>query len=426
MKRASKQDCIEVVLIKIRPGCNARINAEEPRCGDGIGVAVDRDDSMSIPRQLRRQLARSTTDLKDTWAFSGKESFDEIVSVARFETHIACPQLAACASLLKIYLSLANPSFLKLHSSSNLVVTGGAGFIGSNLTLALQERFPKARLTVIDDFRSGDFKNLIGYRGDFVAQNLAALDWREKFGDEKFDAIFHLASITDTTNHDQLEQVRDNVESLRRILNFARPTKTRIIYASSASIYGAVTQASAESNGAAPANAYSFSKAIMDNVARRAATESRDWIIVGLRYFNVYGPREAHKGVPASMVYHLAQQMKAGQRPRIFKYGEQKRDFVYVKDAVEGSIRALDAQISGIYNLGSGQARSFNELVGVLNKCLGTNFQPDYIDNPHAHYQNFTQADLTNARSALRYEPQFPLEDGVRDYMQWLFGSQAS
>ena len=303
-------------------------------------------------------------------------------------------------------------------------MTGGAGFIGSNLTLALQEKFPETRLTVIDDFRSGNFKNLVGYRGDFVAHDLATLDWREKFGDPAaagFDAIFHLASITDTTNHDQFEQVHDNVESFRRLLNFARPTKTRVIYASSASTYGAVTQASVESNGAAPANVYSFSKVIMDNIAMREARDNADWIIIGLRYFNVYGPREAHKGVPASMVYHLAQQMKAGQRPRIFKHGEQKRDFVYVKDVVEGSIRALDAQTSGIYNLGTGEARSFNELVDFLNKCLGTNFRPDYIENPHAHYQNFTQADLTNARSALRYDPRFPLEDGVRDYVKWLY-----
>jgi len=312
-------------------------------------------------------------------------------------------------------------SFLKLHSSSNFIITGGAGFIGSNLTLALQEKFPEARLTVIDDFRSGDFKNLAGYRGDFVGQNLATLNWREQFADDTFDAIFHLASITDTTNHDQFEQVHDNVESFRRILNFTRATKTRIIYASSAATYGPATEASVESNGPAPANVYAFSKVIMDNIARRAAAESPDWVIVGLRYFNVYGPREAHKGVPASMVYHLSRQMKAGQRPRIFKHGEQKRDFVYVKDVVEGSIRALDAQASGIYNLGSGQARSFNELIDVLNKCLGTNFQPDYIDNPHAHYQNFTQADLTNACNALGYKPQFPLEEGVRDYMQRVY-----
>jgi ADP-L-glycero-D-manno-heptose 6-epimerase len=309
-------------------------------------------------------------------------------------------------------------------SKPNFVVTGGAGFIGSNLTLALQEKFPEARLTVIDDFRSGDFKNLAGYRGDFVAENLANLDWREKFGDSEtagFDAIFHLASITDTTLHDQFVQVHDNVESFRRLLNFARPTKTRIIYASSAATYGPATDASVESNGAAPANVYAFSKVIMDNIARQAATESPEWIIVGLRYFNVYGPREAHKGVPASMIYHLAQQIKAGKRPRIFKYGEQKRDFVYVRDVVEGTIRALNAKTSGIYNLGTGQARSFNELIDILNKCLRTSFEPEYFDNPHMHYQNFTQADLTNARRALGYEPRFPLEEGVRDYIQWLY-----
>jgi len=246
-------------------------------------------------------------------------------------------------------------------SRPKFIITGGAGFIGSNLTLALQEKFPDAHLTVIDDFRSGNFKNLAGYRGDFVAENLATLDWREKFGDSAaagFDAIFHLASITDTTLHDQFVQVHDNVESFRRLLNFARPTKTRIIYASSAAAYGPATEASTESNGAAPANVYAFSKVVMDNIARHAAAESPDWIIIGLRYFNVYGPREAHKGVPASMVYHLARQMKAGPRPRIFKHGEQKRDVVYGKDAVEGTIRALEAEAGGSANLGEVQVRS--------------------------------------------------------------------
>src|SRR6266700_2601724 len=331
------------------------------------------------------------------------------------------PELAACASALKIYLS---PLTSVPASSPNLLVTGGAGFIGSNLTLALQEKFPDAHLTVIDDFRSGDFKNLAGYREDFIARNLATLDCHEQFGNEKFDAIFHLASITDTTLHDQFVQVHDNVESLRRLLDFARPSKTRIVYASSASTYGPATAASVESNGAAPANVYAFSKTIMDNVAMREAKENPAWIMIGLRYFNVYGPREAHKGVPASMVYHLAQQIKAGQRPRIFKQGHQKRDFVYVKDVVEGSILALEAKESGIYNLGSGQARSFNELVGVLNKYLGTKFQPDYIENPHAHYQNFTEADLDKVRGALGYQPQFSLERGVADYVEWLYPTE--
>jgi ADP-L-glycero-D-manno-heptose 6-epimerase len=307
------------------------------------------------------------------------------------------------------------------NTNLNLLITGGAGFIGSNLVLELQERFPSFRLTVIDDFRSGDFKNLTGYKGDFVAQNLAELDWQKQFGDEKFDAIFHLASITDTTNHNQFEQVHDNVESFRRLLNFAERNSSRVIYASSASTYGAATEASDEETSAAPANVYAFSKAILDNLATRFAAEHRDLIVVGLRYFNVYGPREAHKGVPASMAYHLSQQMKRAERPRIFKHGEQKRDFVYVKDVVAGTMSAMEAKESGIYNLGCGEARSFNELVYILNRCLETNLEPNYIDNPHAHYQDFTQADLTNARTKLGYKPRFSLEEGVTDYMQWLY-----
>jgi ADP-L-glycero-D-manno-heptose 6-epimerase len=303
----------------------------------------------------------------------------------------------------------------------NLLVTGGAGFIGSNLVLGLQEKFPDARLTVIDDFRSGDFRNLRGYHGDFVAADLARLDWREQFGAEKFDAIFHLASITDTTVHDQFPQVHDNVESFRQLLRFARPARTRIVYASSAATYGAANGANLETDAAAPANVYAFSKGIMDNLARRAAADDPQWKIIGLRYFNVYGPREAHKGEPASMVLHLSRQMNAGKRPRVFKHGEQKRDFVYVKDIVQGTLRALDANESGIYNLGSGQARSFNELIAILNESLGTNFQPEYFDNPHAHYQNHTEADLTQVRESLGYEPEFSLETGVADYMKWLY-----
>jgi ADP-L-glycero-D-manno-heptose 6-epimerase len=303
----------------------------------------------------------------------------------------------------------------------NFLVTGGAGFIGSNLTLALQEKYSEARLTVIDDFRSGDFKNLRGYRGDFVTADLSVLDWQAQFGGEKFDGIFHLASITDTTLHDQFPQVHDNVESFRRLLRFAQPNRTRIVYASSAATYGGASGVNKEADEAAPANVYAFSKVIMDNLARRAAADDPEWKIVGLRYFNVYGPREAHKGVPASMVLHLSRQIREGKRPRIFKYGEQKRDFVYVKDIVQGTLRAFEARESGIYNLGSGQARSFNELIAILNQTLGTNFEPEYFDNPHAHYQNHTEADLTNVWKSLGYEPKFPLEKGVADYMSWLY-----
>jgi ADP-L-glycero-D-manno-heptose 6-epimerase len=121
------------------------------------------------------------------------------------------------------------------------------------------------------------------------------------------------------------------------------------------------------------------------------------------------------------MILHLSRQMKEGKRPRIFKHGEQRRDFVYVKDIVAGTLLALEAKESGIYNLGSGQARSFNELIAILNQSLRTNFEAEYFDNPHAHYQNHTEADLSAVRKSLGYEPQYTLEMGVADYMRWLY-----
>jgi ADP-L-glycero-D-manno-heptose 6-epimerase len=300
----------------------------------------------------------------------------------------------------------------------SILVTGGAGFIGSNLTLELQRRFPDAWITVVDDFRSGDFKNLQGFRGDIVAADVSRLDWQEQFGRPEFDAVFHLASITATTEHNQFLQVHDNVEGFRRLLRFIGPSQAPVIYASSAATYGITAQVNREDDTPAPANVYAFSKVHLDNLARHVASNDPDWKIVGLRYFNVYGPREAHKGVPASMILHLARQMAAGQRPRIFRYGEQKRDFVYVKDIVDFTIGALQAPASTILNAGSGQPRSFNELVAILNNVLGTNFEPEYIDNPYPFYQPHTEADMSLTASTLGLRPRYSLEDGVRDYYE--------
>ncbi|MBI4025621.1 MAG: ADP-glyceromanno-heptose 6-epimerase [Verrucomicrobia bacterium] len=299
-----------------------------------------------------------------------------------------------------------------------VLVTGGAGFIGSNLVLTLQERHPQAWIVVADDFRSGNFKNLVDFRGDVAGMDVSRMDWRAQFGLERFDAIFHEASITDTTEHDQRLQVHDNVEGFRRALEFARPTKTPVVYASSAATYGIGGAAvNVEDQPPKPANVYAFSKMILDNIAREQARRVSAWRIVGVRYFNVYGPREAHKGAAASMIYQLAQQIRAGKRPRVFKSGEQKRDFVYVKDVVEATLLGLNAP-NGVYHAGSGHARSFNDVIAALQAQLGTRLETEYFNNPYPFYQPHTEADLSRSRARLGYAPKFSLEDGVRDYFK--------
>src|ERR1700677_4450736 len=298
----------------------------------------------------------------------------------------------------------------------HIVVTGGAGFVGSNLVLELPKRFPDAQLTVIDDFRSGSFKNLEGFKGSSASADLKTLDLKHYFGGRKVDLVFHLASITDTTDHDQLRQTRDNVESWRNLLNYFEGRKTRLVYASSAATYGIAAGVNKVDQPPKPANAYAFAKVQLDNLARRWARENPSQVVVGLRYFNVYGPREAHKGAASSMILQLAQQIRRGQAPRIFRNGEQIRDFVYVKDIVNCTILAARGRVSGIYNAGSGVPRSFNDIVENLNRVLSTQWQPYYIDNPHAHYQPHTEADLTETTRALRYTPKYTLEKGVDDY----------
>lgn len=302
----------------------------------------------------------------------------------------------------------------------NILVTGGAGFIGSNLVLALQAKYPDARIVVVDDFRSGNFANLRGFAGDVVAADVSRIDWKARLGDREFDAIFHEASITDTTVHDQYLQVHDNVEGFRSLLEFARPHHIPIVYASSAATYGIGATLMSEQTPPAPANVYAFTKVQLDNLARQAAKDTSSWRIVGLRYFNVYGPRETHKKSAASMIYQLYTQMKAGKRPRVFRAGEHKRDFVYVKDVVALTMHAMTSAKSDIFNCGSGVAFSFNEVIAALNKALGTNLEPDYIENPYSFYQPHTEADMTKAKRELGFSPSYTPQDGIADYVRLL------
>ena len=296
------------------------------------------------------------------------------------------------------------------------LITGGAGFIGSNLAFTLEEE-RKAKVVVLDNFSSGNYKNLIAFTGDIVADDIQSRAWFDKVG--AVDAIFHEAAITDTTVTDQRKMMEVNVDGFRNVLDFAlKAGVKRVVYASSAGVYGNGKCPMREEQKPTPENVYGFSKAIMDNVAREFAAQHNDMTLVGLRYFNVYGPREYYKGHAASMMFQLYNQMKAGKRPRIFKFGEQMRDFVYVKDIVRGNLNALDAGKSCVCNLASGKPGNFNEVVEALNRAMELDLAPEYFDNPYSFYQNKTQADLRQAKALLNYRPEWGLPEGIADYVK--------
>ncbi len=298
------------------------------------------------------------------------------------------------------------------------LVTGGAGFIGSNIAKTLEAQGHE--VTVLDDFqKNGNFKNLIGFKGDVIAADLFQFLPTDMY----FDAIFHEAAITDTTVMDQKEMMEQNVEAFKGLLNFAAENGIKkVVYASSAATYGNGPVPNVETQPTHPENVYGFSKAIMDNVARQFVEHNNDMTVIGLRYFNVYGPGEYYKGKMASMVYQLYLQMKAGKRPRVFKMGEQQRDFVYVKDIVKINLCALNnGKESGVYNAATGVPRDFNEMIACLNKEMGTKLEPEYIDNPYkAFFQVKTQADITKSKEKLGYTPDYTLETGIADYVKIL------
>ena len=304
-------------------------------------------------------------------------------------------------------------------SRKKYLVTGGAGFIGSNIAKTLEAQGHE--VTVLDDFsKNGHFKNLIGFKGDVITMDL----FEKVPHDMYFDAIFHEAAITDTTVMDQKAMMEQNVEAFKNLLDFAAENEIKkVIYASSAATYGNGPVPNVETQPTHPENVYGFSKAIMDNVARQFADDNNDMTIIGLRYFNVYGPGEYYKGKMASMVYQLYNQMKAGKRPRVFKNGEQQRDFVYVKDIVKINLCALaNGKETGVFNAATGVPRDYNAIIDNLNKALGTNLEPEYIDNPYPFFQLKTQADITQSKLKLGYEPDYTLEKGIADYVSILEG----
>jgi ADP-L-glycero-D-manno-heptose 6-epimerase len=295
-----------------------------------------------------------------------------------------------------------------------ILVTGGAGFIGSNLAIELASAGHE--VAIADDFSSAYWKNLIDFRGEVVAADIAA-DATPLTRLDPCEVIYHQASITDTTVTDQRKMTFNNVEGFRNILELSKQWQSQVIWAGSASVYGRTPSPTKESAKSDPLNVYAYSKLAMEHLADRYRSKlQRD--VVGLRYFNVYGPGEDHKGKFASMIHQLAKQMRAGKRPRIFTAGEQRRDFVYVGDVVQANISAVKSTRGGVFNVGSGASWTFNEVVAQLNRVLETKLEPDYFENPYSFTQDWTEADLTESKRCLGYQPRYDLAKGIDAYLK--------
>lgn len=317
-----------------------------------------------------------------------------------------------------------------------LVVTGGAGFIGSALVWALNERGRDDILIVDDLGTSGKWKNLRGKRFlEIVTPE--SLSITLDLG-APIEAILHMGAITDTSEPDADALYRRNTEYTRRLANWSLANNTRFVYASSASVYGdgelGFSDDDALTPQLLPLNPYAFSKWLFDReVIREGWTDS----LVGLRFFNVFGPNEYHKDRMASVIWHATRQIQETGKIALFQShqpgyadGEQRRDFVYVKDVCDICLWFLDhPAVGGIYNVGTGQARSFNDLAAAIFAALGREPRIEYIPTPEsirASYQYFTQANLTKLFSIGYDRPLTRLEDAVRDYVTNYLGSRTN
>ncbi len=290
------------------------------------------------------------------------------------------------------------------------LVTGGTGFVGSNIVL----RLLKEGMDVVVTGSDAEVR-IPGFTGTMIYSGFAPLDWGQ-IGN--IDALFHQAAINDTTYMNESEMIRHNSEWPAKLFEEAIAHGAKhIVYASSTAVYGDAPAPYKEAETKLnPLNPYAVSKIRLEEHASRLGALHPDVRFVGLRYCNVYGPHESHKGKRSSMIRQLARQMLVGS-PRIFTSGDQKRDYIYVQDVVEANMRALTASVNTVVNCGSGSATTFNDLISILNETLGLSRAPEYIPNPYTdRYQNHTECDMWRAREVIGFVPQYDIQKGIAAY----------
>ena len=326
-----------------------------------------------------------------------------------------------------------------------IVVTGGAGFIGANLVKALNARGHQD-VMVVDDLSDGTkFVNLADCtlgdyldKDDFLARVKAELCGEtrgETGGLPPIEAIFHEGACSDTTEWDGRFMLENNFEYSKVLLEYCQAKRIPFLYASSAATYGGSEVFVEDPAHEKPLNVYGYSKLLFDQYVR-ARWDDFDSQVVGFRYFNVYGPREQHKGKMASVAYHHHTQVQRGENPKLFgawdgfDAGMQSRDFVYVGDVVDVNLWFLDnPEVSGIFNLGTGRAEPFKAIaetaIDFYSRNKGVKSEIEYIDFPDelkGRYQSYTRADIGRLRDA-GYTAEFKtVSEGVSAYLEWLNG----
>ncbi|MAO32867.1 MAG: ADP-glyceromanno-heptose 6-epimerase [Crocinitomicaceae bacterium] len=310
-----------------------------------------------------------------------------------------------------------------------IVVTGAAGFIGSCLVKKLNDLGHKD-LILVDDFTvESKERNLINKSYFQKIPRSIFFDWLQKH-DNQIDFIFHIGARTDTTEFNKATLKELNIDYSKKIWNYCTKFKTPLVYASSAATYGIGENGYEDSheiiNKLKPLNPYGESKNDFDLWVLKQNLTPPFW--AGLKFFNVYGPNEYHKGRMASVIFHAFNQIQASQKMKLFrshnkdyKNGEQLRDFIYVKDVISICMFLhSNRPTSGIYNVGTGKARSFNDLTTNTFKALKINTDISYIDTPsdiRDKYQYFTEANMNKLISVGYTKPFTSLEDGVKDYV---------
>ncbi|HSL89485.1 MAG TPA: ADP-glyceromanno-heptose 6-epimerase [Ignavibacteriaceae bacterium] len=312
-----------------------------------------------------------------------------------------------------------------------IIVTGGAGFIGSAIVWRLNE-LGSDEIIIVDELGQDEkWKNLVGLKfEDFVHKHEFIEQIINKKILYKIDAIIHLGANSSTTEKDADHLMTNNYKYTETLARFCLKNDVRFIYASSAATYGNGSMGFDDDEERIqtlhPLNMYGYSKQLFDLWAKRHGAFNK---IVGLKYFNVYGPNEYHKGDMRSVVHKAFEQIRDNGKVRLFKSrkpeykdGEQMRDFVYVKDAVDMTLYFLEKkEKNGLFNIGAGKARTWNDLVKALFNAMGKPVNIEYINLPDKladKYQYFTEASLDKLRSAGYKNPTASLEDGVADYVK--------